>query len=153
MTEEEFNEKYWLTNLKIAVVVNPLTEDYKFGCTVETGIDVATGKAKVESREYVVKAGGKERFPAPVANIYLSQMSRLKAQEDDKFPQYIDYAYRASVYDDLIVEIIDMVDSYQPFDTYNKEEKAVEEKIEKPFENVTEGNDAKPGRTPKAPVS
>lgn len=154
MEEKEFNDKYWLTNLKLAIVVNPLHEDYKFQCAVETGVELATGRPKTEVRTYIVKAGGSERFPAPVANLYLKQMSQLLAQDDNTYNQYIDYSHRAELYDRLIVEIIDMVESYQPFNSY-KEEGKVEEKVEQPFANVNEEvtSAKRIGRPPKTPIS
>lgn len=118
MDEVAFNQKYWFSNIKIVTVVNPREEDYIFGATIDTGVDIATGKPKSEQRTYRIKAGSSERLPGPIANMYLDQMSKLIAQDEDKFQYMIDFALKAEYYDALISDSEDILDTYQPLPQY-----------------------------------
>jgi hypothetical protein len=142
MEEKDFHEKYWFDNMKIITVVNPLTEEYKLNTVVVVGIDVATGKQREESRTYRVPAGGHERFPGSIANQYLDQVSRLVAQNDGQFANFIDFRLRAQYYDDLIVKVEDILNSYQPYPDYLRKEENVEPAApaEQPFAQLTEEN-------------
>jgi hypothetical protein len=119
--EKDFYQKYWYTNAQLITVKNPrppmmendVTGDYLFSCVVQTGIDISTGKAKEESRQYLVKAGGTESFPGPIANIYLDQMSKLLAQDEGKIQHMIDFSLRAAYYDRLTTEVRDLTAAYQ----------------------------------------
>lgn len=152
MEEDEFILKYWHSNTKIVTVVNPRKDDYIFQATVETGtIDFATGKMKSDTRKYLVKAGASERFPGPLANIYLDQMSRLVAQDDEKFQFMIDYQLRAQYYDDLTAAVEDLIHDYTPVKDYLNEPTAAPvtedkpDKIEEAFPGIRKG----PGRPAK----
>lgn len=118
MDEQAFTDKYWKKNTEIVEVLNPRTVDYVFQATVDTGIDVSTGRMKAEARRYMVKAGGSERFPGPIANMYLDQMSRILAQEDNRFDRMIDPSERAKYYDQLIVGTDDLISSYNELPQY-----------------------------------
>lgn len=126
MDEVAFNTKYWFSNMKIVTVVNPREEDFVFGATVETGVDIATGKLKSEQRTYRVKAGTSERLPGPIANMYLDQMSKLIAQDEDKFQYMIDFALKAEYYDALISDSEDLIETYQPLPQYLQSSPRVE---------------------------
>ena len=152
MEEKEFNEKYWQTNTKLVTVSNPRSEDYVFQATTDSGVDIATGRMKSETRHYKVPAGGSERFPGPIANMYLDQMSKLVAQDEDKFQFMIDFSLKAQYYDQLIVSIDDLIHDYQPQKEYlngtvnDPKEPVVEE--ETPFAGLkTETEVSKPKAT------
>lgn len=137
-------------------VVNPRKEDFVFQATSEVGVDTSTGKMKAEARTYRVKAGEHERFPGPIANLYLDQMSKLIAQDDNKFQFMIDFALKAQYYDDLIVDKESLINTYQPHPGYlDKPEEATETApaAEVPFAAATAANTEKaprkPGRPPK----
>lgn len=135
--EQSFAKKYWHTNTQIVTVVNPRSEDYVFQATTEVGVDVATGRMRAETRSYRVPHGGQERFPGPIANMYLDQMSKLVAQDDEKIQYMIDYALRSQYYDDLIVAVEDLIHTYTPFPEYlDKGEKVDEKEEEKPFADL-----------------
>lgn len=146
MEEQQFIEKYWQTNTKIVTVVNPRTEDFVFQAVVEVGVDMNTGKMKAEPRHYRVIAGKTERFPGTIANMYLDQMTKILAQEEEKFQFLIDFALKAQYYDQLIVDIEDLINSYIPRTEYLEDKNIEVETIqEEAFP------DAKPklGRPPK----
>lgn len=151
MEEAEFWDKYWKKNTEIITVVNPRNEDYIFQAMVDTGFDQIAGKSKIEARHYKVAAGGNERFPGPIANIYLDQMAKLIAQDEDNIQHMSDFALRAQYYDDLIVSIEDLIKSYEaPTPDYLNRPTAepVETKEDKPFAGVEQPK--KVGRPPKA---
>lgn len=132
--EQAFAKKYWHTNTQIVTVVNPRKEDYIFQATSEVGVNLDTGKMQSEARTYRVPHGGKERFPGPIANMYLDQMSKLVAQDDDKIQYMIDFALRSQYYDDLIVSVEDLIHTYTPFPEYlDKGDKVEEKPAEEPF--------------------
>lgn len=146
MDEPQFIEKYWMTNTKIVTVTNPRTEDFVFQSVVEVGVDMATGKMRSEPRHYRVLAGETERFPGTIANLYLDQMSKMIAQDEDKFQFLIDFALKAQYYDQLIVDIEDLINDYVPRTEYlEKKEPEVKQSEEEAFP------EAKPriGRPPK----
>lgn len=152
MDEKDFWVKYWHGNTDMVTVVNPRTEDYVFQATVDSGVDLATGKLRAETRHYKVAAGGKERFPGPIANMFLDQMSKLVAQDDEKIQYMIDFALRAQYYDDLTVAVEDLIHDYQPFPEYlNKpEDKTPEVEKEIPFGGATYEPTVKPKTSTKA---
>lgn len=155
MEEKEFNDKYWFSNTKVVTVVNPRTEDFIFQSTNDVGIDTATGKMKSETRQYRVVHGSEERFPGPIANLYLDQMTKMLAQDDDKIQFLIDFALKSQYYDDLIVGVEDLINTYQSHPAYLDRSNEVETPVdepEKPFANAEpeEVPKRKPGRPPKA---
>lgn len=109
MDEQAFIVKYWFPATQIITVVNPRDEDYKFTMVVDTGLNALTGKPGTESRKYMVKAGDNQRFPGTIANMYLDQMTRLVAQDEDKIQHLIDFALRAEYYDKLIAGKEDLI--------------------------------------------
>lgn len=112
--EQDFFQKYWFAPTVLITVVNPRTDDYTFTMLTSTGMDIAAGRMKTEERTYTVKAGNHARFPGQIANIYLDQMSKMVAQDDDNIGGYVDFAVRAKYYADLIVSIEDTVETYIP---------------------------------------
>lgn len=147
MEEKDFFDKYWHSNTKIVTVVNPRNEDYVFQAVSEVGIDTSTGKMKVEQRSYRVKAGGNERFPGPIANIFLDQVAKLVAQDEDKIQFMIDFALRAEYYDRLTVDVEDLINTYTPHPAYLEQPKT---EVEKEPEEAFAGVKKKPGRPPKS---
>lgn len=80
---------YWFQPTDLVTLINPLTTDYNF---------------MVELRHFVVRAGSKEQMPGTVANVYLSEMTRLLAQVEDKFQHLSDLQLMKEFYDRLIVD-------------------------------------------------
>lgn len=147
--EQEFNDKYWHSNTKLVTVINPRTDDYVFQAVSETGIDTSTGRMKAEQRTYKVPAGGNERFPGPIANIYLQQMTALVAQDEEKIQYLIDYALKAQYYDQLIVNVEDLINTYTPFPEYLEKPKETET-AEQPKEEAFAGVKKSATETPKS---
>lgn len=104
LDEKSFQDKYWFDNYVHITVANPTTSDFKFSMVVQTGIDRSIGKPREETRNFMVPAGGKERFVGSVANLYLDKMSKLLAQEARKFGDISDWNARAVYYDELIID-------------------------------------------------
>lgn len=156
MDEQEFVAKYWYKQTQLVTVTNPRDEDYTFQMVVETGLNPMTGKMGQEQRTYQVPKGGSERFPGPIANLYLDQMSKLIAQDDDRFQFMIDPALRAQYYDDLTVNVEDLIAQHVPQSTpdYLRPVETAAVAQEQPFAGAvpTEAS-AEPkrmGRPPKA---
>jgi hypothetical protein len=149
LEEKEFAAQYWFTSNFVITVTNPRSEDFAFNAVVQVGYDPSTGKVKEESRTYTVPKGGSQRFTGPVANIYLSLMSKIIAQEEDRFSNYIDPSVRAEYYDQLIAAKEDLIDNYRAFDQPENvvapEVSAVA--VEQAFPTVNAPK--KPGRPPK----
>jgi hypothetical protein len=116
MDEQQFQAKYGFNNYQIITVTNPTEKDYEFQAVIEVGMDVATGKIRVEPRKYIVRAGGTERFPGPVALLYLDAMAKLISQDEGNFAAMIDPFQKATYYDSLIASTEDMIDTYRAFD-------------------------------------
>lgn len=149
MDEKQFVEKYNFDNLKMVTIVNPTSEDFTFGITMETSVDISNGQMKSETKQYVVRAGDKERLPGVAANLYLDQISKKIAQEEDRFALYPDFAERAKYYDDLIVEVEDMLGSFQSLPQYTDVEEDTADEQEKPFETIKETPNEQPQATGK----
>lgn len=94
MTKKEFNDVYWFSPLQMVTVINTKSYNYPF---------------MVEGRNYMIKAGSKEKVPGTIANVYLSQMTRIQAQDDDKMQYLSDYALMRQYYDKLIVNVDDLI--------------------------------------------
>lgn len=94
LSQKEFNEKYWFSPLQMVTLINPKSEDYLF---------------LVENRHFVVRAGSKEKMPGTVANVYLSQMTRILAQDEDKMQYLSDVALMKQYYDRLIVDVESLI--------------------------------------------
>lgn len=93
LTNKDFNDKYWFSPLHRVLVINPFTYDYPF---------------MVELRHYEIKAGASEWFPGMIANVYLDQVSKIMAQDDDKLGFMADPNLKHIYYDKLIVDVEDM---------------------------------------------
>lgn len=93
-TKDEFWAQYWFTPLQLVKVINPQPYDYEF---------------KVEGRSFVIKAGTSQKYPGNITNVYLSNMSRIKSQEDDKMQFMSDFALMEQYYKALIVEVEELV--------------------------------------------
>lgn len=100
MTKDEFWKVYWFSPLQMVTLVNP-KYDYRF---------------MVEGRNFFIKAGATEKMPGTVANVYLSQMTRIMAQDDDKMSFLSDFALMRQYYDKLIVDVENLIaeDRSQP---------------------------------------
>lgn len=120
MEQKDFNEKYVFNNFRFYTVLNPLTTPYTFKCTVEEGFSQELHRPISQTREYMVPAGGSRRFPGPVAGLYLDQMSKIKAQNDKKFASIIDYSFKDEMYQSLIADTEDVIESYRAFPQYEK---------------------------------
>jgi hypothetical protein len=142
LDEVEFNNKYWFPNTMLITVTNPRTEDYKFQTVVQTGMDMTTGRMKEEPRQYRVKAGESERFPGPIANIYLDQMTKLVAQDEEKIHFLIDFSLKAEYYEKLIVSKEDLIQTYEERPEYLAGR--VEDVAEAPKEEAFAGAKDKP---------
>lgn len=153
MDEQQFTEKYNFDNLKMVTVLNPTPNDFTFAITMETSVDISNGQMKSETREYVVKAGDKMRLPGVAANLYLDQLSKLMAQEEDRFSLYPDFAERAKYYDDLIIEVEDMLGAFQNLPQYEDQPVATTKDEEKPFEQVEESKVEEPQTARERAVS
>lgn len=94
MTKKEFNEVYWFSPLQMVTLINPQAYDFPF---------------MVELRNFVIKAGSKEKMPGTVANVYLNQMTRIMAQDEDKMQFLSDYALMRQYYDKLIVDVESLI--------------------------------------------
>lgn len=94
MTKEEFWKEYYFTPLQMVTVINPKPYDYKF---------------MVELRNFSIRAGVNEKVPGTIANVYLSQMTRIMAQDDDKMQFLSDFALMRTYYDKLIVDVENLV--------------------------------------------
>lgn len=155
MDDKEFNEKYWYKNTQLITVTNPRDKDYIFQMMVETGLDPATGKMGAEQRTYRVPKGGSERFPGAIANLYLDQMAKLIAQDDDRIQFMIDPALRAQYYDDLTVNVEDLIAQHMPQSVpdYLKPAEQASVAHEQPFAGAVPTDTPQPkrmGRPPKA---
>lgn len=153
MEETEFNDKYWYGNTKLVIVENPRDEDYVFRSVVSEGVDPMTGRMRETARTYRVKAHSSERFVGTIANLYLDQMTKLLAQDEEKIHFLIDFQLRAQYYDRLTVEVTDLIHDYQPVKEYlnGAEETEVTAPVEQPFAGAKETNE-EPVKTAKAPV-
>lgn len=110
LTKKQFNDTYWFTSLQMVMVVNPKEIDWPF---------------MVEQRHFIIKAGGKEEFPGVIANVYLDQMSKILAQDDDKANggklEYMsDPNLKKLYYDQLIVNVRSLVSEYESGPAYLK---------------------------------
>lgn len=109
-----FKDSYWFNSLQMVTVINPawyreggngtpITRDYEF---------------MVEMRHFIVRAGNEERFPGTIANVYLDQMSKIIAQNEEKLSFMSDPAMRKVYYDKLIVEVEELAPVYNPVPAY-----------------------------------
>jgi hypothetical protein len=94
LTKKEWVARYWFSPLQMIQLVNPRDTDYRF---------------MVEMRHFIIKASDNVSLPGTVANVYLSQMTRILAQEDNKMQHLSDYNLMAQYYDKLIVDVTSMV--------------------------------------------
>lgn len=101
LTKEDFWKIYWFSPLQMVMLINPKKYDYRF---------------MVENRNFIIKAGAQEKMPGTVANVYLSQMTRIMAQDDDKMSFLSDFALMRQYYDKLIVDVESLIaeDHSQP---------------------------------------
>jgi hypothetical protein len=105
-SKDDFNKKYWFNTLQMVTVINPLTYDWPF---------------MVEMRHFIVKAGSHESFPGVIANVYLDQMSKILAQDDDKLGFMADPALKKLYYDKLIVSVESLVHEHDNTPAYLKD--------------------------------
>lgn len=94
MTTADFHNDYWFDSLQMVEVTNPLSYDWPF---------------MVEGRHFIVKQGAQERLPGSIANIYLDQVSKIMAQDDDKLGFMADPNLKKLYYDKLIISKESMI--------------------------------------------
>jgi hypothetical protein len=102
-TKEEFWKVYWFTPLQMVTLINPKSYDYEF---------------MVELRHFVIRAGKTEQVPGTIANIYLSQMTRIMAQDEEKMEFLSDFALMKVFYDRLIVDVKNLVNDIDTTPAY-----------------------------------
>jgi len=89
MTKKQFYDKYWFTPFDMVKIRNIKSEDFRF---------------MVEMRHFIIRANSELNVPGTVANVYLNQMTKILAQDEEKMHLLSDYNFRAEFYDRLIVE-------------------------------------------------
>lgn len=94
ITMDDWRKTYWFSPVQMVNVVNPKPEAWNF---------------MVEMRHFTVPAGGHERFPGPIANVYLDQMSKILAQDDDRLGYMSDPNLMKIYYDQLIVDVESLI--------------------------------------------
>jgi len=110
LSNKEFNDQYWFNSLQMVEVINPpwyreggqgepVNKDFPF---------------MVEMRHFLIRAGETAEFPGPIANLYLDQMSKIMAQNEDKLAYMTDPALRKLYYDQLIVGVRSLVQETGP---------------------------------------
>ena len=93
-TREEFFNVYWFQPTDMVTLLNPQDKDYPF---------------MVEGRHFIIKAGEQIQMPGTVANVYLSQMTRILAQDENKMEFLSDYNLMKQYYDRLMVDVKSML--------------------------------------------
>jgi len=106
MTKKDFWAQYWFSPLQLVKLTNPKKQDYVF---------------MVELRQFVIRSGATEELPGTVANVYLSEMTRVLAQDDDKLEHLSDFALMKIYYDRLIVSVKDLAASVDNTPSYLKD--------------------------------
>lgn len=106
MNVEDFHTTYWFNSLQMVEVINPLSYDWPF---------------MVEGRHFIIKSGAKERFPGIIANIYLDQVSKILAQDDDKLAYMADPNLKKIYYDKLIIHVEDLMSQVQQVPAYMRD--------------------------------
>lgn len=105
MTKDDWAKTYWFNSLQMITVINPKPEDWPF---------------MVEMRHFMIKAGATERFPGVIANVYLDQMSKILAQDEEKLEYMSDPNLKKLYYDRLIVNVESLVNEYDSTPSYLK---------------------------------
>jgi hypothetical protein len=105
-TKAEFWKTYWFTPYQMVTLKNPKDTEYRF---------------MVEMRHFVIKAGATEVLPGTVANVYLSQMTRVLAQDEDKTSFLSDFALMKQYYDRLIVSVESTINDVDTTPSYLKD--------------------------------
>lgn len=103
MTKAEWAAKYWFNGLQMVTVVNPKPVDWPF---------------MVEMRHFIIKAGAQESFPGVIANVYLDQMSKILAQDEEKLEYMSDPNLKVIYYDRLIVDVKNLVNEVDQTPSY-----------------------------------
>ena len=105
MTKDDWHKKYWFNSLQMITVINPKPIDWEF---------------MVEMRHFMIPAGQTDRFPGVIANVYLDQMSKILAQDDEKLEYMSDPNLKKIYYDKLIVSVENLVQEHNPGPAYLK---------------------------------
>lgn len=103
ITKDEWRQKYWFNSLQMVTVVNPTKDAWPF---------------MVEMRHYNIEAGANERFPGIIANVYLDQMSKILAQNDDRLGFMADPNLMKIYYDKLIIDVEDLIQQASSIPAY-----------------------------------
>lgn len=94
ITNLEWNQKYWFDSLQLITVRNPKPDPWNF---------------MVEQRHYTIGGNAHEEFPGVIANVYLDQMSKILAQDDDRLGFMADPNLKKIYYDQLIIDVRSLV--------------------------------------------
>lgn len=95
LTQEDWNKAYWFNSLQMVTVMNHKADDYTFS---------------VVGRHFMVPGnGGHAEYPGEIANIYLDQMSKILAQDDERLEYMSDPNLMRIYYDKLIVDVRSLV--------------------------------------------
>lgn len=106
ITKEDFWKTYWFSPLQMVTLINPQSYDFPF---------------MVELRNFVIKAGRKEKMPGTVANVYLNLMVGIMAQDDDKMTLLSDFTFKAMYYNKLILDVESLIQENDPLPAYLKD--------------------------------
>ncbi len=94
ITKDDWEKNYWFNSLQMVTVVNPKPDAWPF---------------MVELRHFNINGGATERFPGVIANVYLDQMSKILAQDDDRLGYMADPNLMKIYYDKLIIDVEDLI--------------------------------------------
>ncbi len=97
LTKKDFWATYWFSPMQMVTLTNPKVTDYLF---------------MVEERHFIIRAGATESMPGTVANIYLSQMTRILAQDENRMEFLSDLNLMKIYYDKLIVDVKSLMPEY-----------------------------------------
>lgn len=103
ITKDEWRQKYWFNSLQMVTVINPKNAEWPF---------------MVEGRHFVIGPKATERFPGIIANVYLDQMSKILAQDDDNLGFMADPNLMRHYYDKLIIDVEDLISQTSPVPAY-----------------------------------
>lgn len=139
MTQDEWRQTYWYNSMQMITVINPKDEEWPF---------------MVEGRHYVIGPRGQERFPGPIANVYLDIMSKILAQDDDRLGYMGDPNLRKIYYDKLTIDVEDLVPQASAVPAYMRPASPQQPKQERaPWDSAMgeRASDIVPDAPPPAP--
>lgn len=105
-TKKEFYDTYWFQPTDIVTLLNPLAEDYIF---------------MVEGRHFKIAASAVLDLPGTVANVYLNNMTKIMAQNDDRMDLLSDFNLMAQYFNKLISNKKSTMVEFDPTPAYMKQ--------------------------------